>query len=77
MYLRPTMIATQETLGVSPTSHAKMFVIMSPVGPSSNTGCGGRELCVRGGVRTHVCVFPNEKRKAGVAVAANQRCFMY
>jgi len=32
MYLRPTMIATQETLGVSPTSHAKMFVITSPVG---------------------------------------------
>jgi branched-subunit amino acid aminotransferase/4-amino-4-deoxychorismate lyase len=32
MYIRPTMIATQKTLGVSATSAAKLFVILSPVG---------------------------------------------
>lgn len=31
-YIRPTMIATQPTLGVAPPAHAKLFVIGGPVG---------------------------------------------
>ncbi|EGG20728.1 branched-chain amino acid aminotransferase [Cavenderia fasciculata] len=33
LYLRPTMIATQKSLGVGASSSALMFVIASPVGP--------------------------------------------
>ncbi|PRP78842.1 branched-chain amino acid aminotransferase [Planoprotostelium fungivorum] len=33
LYLRPTLIGNQESLGVSPPNAAKMFVICSPVGP--------------------------------------------
>ncbi|KAK5637430.1 hypothetical protein RRF57_013142 [Xylaria bambusicola] len=33
LYLRPTMIGTQKTLGVSPPGSALLFVIASPVGP--------------------------------------------
>lgn len=32
LYVRPTFISTQETLGVGPTSRAMLFVIGSPVG---------------------------------------------
>ncbi|EGC41990.1 branched-chain amino acid aminotransferase [Histoplasma capsulatum var. duboisii H88] len=38
LYLRPTMIGTQETLGVSAPSSALLFVIASPVGPYYPTG---------------------------------------
>ncbi|KLJ13862.1 branched-chain amino acid aminotransferase [Blastomyces silverae] len=38
LYLRPTMIGTQETLGVSAPSSAMLFVIASPVGPYYPTG---------------------------------------
>ncbi|KAJ1560116.1 hypothetical protein HK405_008169, partial [Cladochytrium tenue] len=38
LYLRPTAIATQESLGVGPSSKALLFVIASPVGPYYKTG---------------------------------------
>lgn len=38
MYLRPTAIATQESVGVSQSESIKLFVIASPVGPYYPTG---------------------------------------
>ncbi|KAJ5683227.1 Branched-chain-amino-acid aminotransferase [Penicillium macrosclerotiorum] len=38
LYLRPTMIGTQKTLGVGPPGSALLFVIASPVGPYYPTG---------------------------------------
>ncbi|KAL2888386.1 Branched-chain-amino-acid aminotransferase, cytosolic [Ceratocystis lukuohia] len=38
LYLRPTMIGTQKTLGVGAPGSAMMFVIASPVGPYYPTG---------------------------------------
>ncbi|RUP44440.1 aminotransferase [Jimgerdemannia flammicorona] len=38
LYLRPTMIGTQEYLGVNPSNRALLFVIASPVGPYYKTG---------------------------------------
>ncbi|GAB5589475.1 branched-chain-amino-acid transaminase bat2 [Umbelopsis nana] len=38
LYLRPTCIGTQETLGVNPSSTAMLFVIGCPVGPYYKTG---------------------------------------
>lgn len=38
LYLRPTMIGTQATLGVSPPGSALFFLIASPVGPYYKTG---------------------------------------
>lgn len=38
LYLRPTAIATQSSLGVGPSSKAKIFLIASPVGPYYKTG---------------------------------------
>ncbi|POS84686.1 branched-chain-amino-acid aminotransferase [Erysiphe pulchra] len=38
LYLRPTMIGTQSTLGVGPPSRALLYVIASPVGPYYPTG---------------------------------------
>lgn len=38
LYLRPTMIGTQPTLGVAPPGSAMAFVIASPVGPYYPTG---------------------------------------
>merc|ERR1719171_2106783 len=38
LYLRPTAIATQATLGVSPPTKCKLYVITSPVGPYYKTG---------------------------------------
>ncbi|KAK9381349.1 aminotransferase [Kockiozyma suomiensis] len=38
LYLRPTMIGTQASLGVGPPSSALLYVIMSPVGPYYPTG---------------------------------------
>lgn len=33
LYIRPTLIGTQASLGIAPSSDALLFVIMSPVGP--------------------------------------------
>ncbi|KAI5449543.1 branched-chain-amino-acid transaminase bat2 [Naganishia albida] len=33
LYIRPTMIGTRPTLGVAPSTHAMIYVILSPVGP--------------------------------------------
>ncbi|KAJ3301630.1 branched-chain-amino-acid aminotransferase [Kappamyces sp. JEL0829] len=38
LYLRPTAIATQESLGVGASNRAMIFVIASPVGPYYKTG---------------------------------------
>jgi branched-chain amino acid aminotransferase len=38
LYLRPTMIGTQKTLGVGPPGSAMFFLIASPVGPYYPTG---------------------------------------
>ena len=38
LYIRPTMIGTQESLGVAPPNKALLFVICSPVGPYYKTG---------------------------------------
>ncbi|OAA62696.1 branched-chain amino acid aminotransferase [Niveomyces insectorum RCEF 264] len=38
LYLRPTMIGTQATLGVGPPGSALLYVIASPVGPYYPTG---------------------------------------
>ncbi|KAF2842363.1 branched-chain amino acid aminotransferase II [Patellaria atrata CBS 101060] len=38
LYLRPTMIGTQRTLGVGPPGSALLFMIASPVGPYYPTG---------------------------------------
>ncbi|KAI8923509.1 aminotransferase [Entophlyctis helioformis] len=38
LYLRPTAIATQESLGVGPSNRSLVFVIASPVGPYYKTG---------------------------------------
>ncbi|KAF9968970.1 branched-chain-amino-acid aminotransferase [Actinomortierella ambigua] len=38
LYLRPTMIGTQESLGVGASNKAMIFVIASPVGPYFPTG---------------------------------------
>jgi branched-chain amino acid aminotransferase len=38
LYLRPTMIGTQKTLGISPPGSALLYIIASPVGPYYPTG---------------------------------------
>lgn len=38
LYIRPTFIATQQSLGVGASSRALLFVICSPVGPYYKTG---------------------------------------
>lgn len=38
LYIRPTMIGTQASLGVGPSADVLLFVIMSPVGPYYPTG---------------------------------------
>jgi branched-chain amino acid aminotransferase len=38
LYIRPTMIGTQRTLGVGPPGSALLYVIASPVGPYYPTG---------------------------------------
>ena len=38
LYLRPTLISTQRTLGVGPPGSALLYVIASPVGPYYPTG---------------------------------------
>ncbi|WFD29237.1 branched-chain-amino-acid transaminase [Malassezia sp. CBS 17886] len=38
LYLRPTLIGTQATLGVGANTEALLFVIMSPVGPYYSSG---------------------------------------
>lgn len=38
LYIRPTMIGTCPTLGVTPSNQAELFVILSPTGPYWATG---------------------------------------
>ncbi|KAG0190985.1 hypothetical protein DFQ28_001149 [Apophysomyces sp. BC1034] len=44
LYLRPTMIGTQEMLGVNPPTNAMLFVIACPVGPYYKTGFAAVKL---------------------------------
>jgi len=38
LYIRPTMIGIEPTLGIGPSSEAELFVILSPVGPYFSSG---------------------------------------
>merc|ERR1712008_396836 len=38
LYIRPTMIGIEPTLGVAPANEAELFVILSPVGPHFSSG---------------------------------------
>jgi len=38
LYIRPTMIGTEPTLGIGPASEVELFVILSPVGPYFSSG---------------------------------------
>jgi len=38
LYIRPTMIGVEPTLGVAPANQALLFVLLSPVGPYFSTG---------------------------------------
>ena len=38
LYIRPTMIGTEPTLGVAPAGEARLFVLLCPVGPYYSTG---------------------------------------
>eukprot|EP01027_Heterolobosea_sp_BB2_P012979 GEZU01018765.1.p2 GENE.GEZU01018765.1~~GEZU01018765.1.p2 ORF type:complete len:340 (-),score=136.06 GEZU01018765.1:31-1050(-) len=38
LYIRPTIISTERTLGVAPAKNALLFVILSPVGPYYRSG---------------------------------------
>ena len=38
LYIRPTMIGIEPTLGVSPATEVELFVILSPVGPYFSSG---------------------------------------
>ena len=38
LYIRPTMIGTESTLGMAPSTEAELFVILSPVGPYFSSG---------------------------------------
>ncbi|CAG8432839.1 7327_t:CDS:2 [Diversispora eburnea] len=44
LYIRPTLIGTQESLGVGPTTRSLLFIICSPVGPYYKTGFNAIEL---------------------------------
>jgi branched-chain amino acid aminotransferase len=47
LYLRPTMIGTQKTLGVGPPRSALLYMIASPVGPYYPTGFKAVSLSAR------------------------------
>ena len=55
LYIRPTMIATQETLGVAASDRALLFVILSPVGPYYKTGFAAVSLLAN---EKHVRAWP-------------------
>ena len=38
LYIRPTMIGTEPSLGVAPAENARLFVLLCPVGPYYATG---------------------------------------
>ena len=38
LYIRPTMIGMEPTLGVAPAEEARLFVLLCPVGPYYATG---------------------------------------
>jgi len=42
LYLRPTLIGTRPSLGVSASRHAALYVICSPTGPYIRDTSGGR-----------------------------------
>ncbi|CAG8636967.1 12388_t:CDS:2, partial [Racocetra fulgida] len=44
LYIRPTLIGTQASLGIGPNSRAILFIICSPVGPYYKTGFSAVKL---------------------------------
>ncbi len=38
LYIRPTLIGTEPTLGVAPADQARLFVLLCPVGPYFTSG---------------------------------------
>jgi branched-chain amino acid aminotransferase len=46
LYIRPTMIAVEPTLGVKPSSAYYFFIIMSPVGAYYAEGCNPTKICI-------------------------------
>lgn len=38
LYIRPTMVGMEPTLGVAPAEEARLFVLLCPVGPYYATG---------------------------------------
>ncbi|KAH6577224.1 hypothetical protein BASA60_004159 [Batrachochytrium salamandrivorans] len=55
LYLRPTAIATQESLGVGPSNRSLLFLIASPVGPYYKTGFSAVSLYAS---KDHVRAWP-------------------
>ena len=45
LYIRPTMIGLEPTLGVAPAEEARLFVLLCPVGPYYATGAT-YNLCI-------------------------------
>lgn len=46
LYIRPTMIAVEPTLGVKPSSLYYFYIILSPVGAYYAEGCNPTKICV-------------------------------
>jgi len=46
LYIRPTMIATEATLGVKPSGAYYFYIIMGPVGSYYPEGCNPTKICV-------------------------------
>merc|ERR1719263_2127334 len=44
LYIRPTIISTEETIGISVPRKVKLFVILSPVGPYYPSGFAAVKL---------------------------------
>ena len=38
LYIRPTMIGTEPTIGVNPSNKARLYILVGPVGPYFPTG---------------------------------------
>jgi branched-chain amino acid aminotransferase len=48
LYIRPTLIGTRPSLGVSASNHAALYVILSPTGPYIRSAEGGIALLAMG-----------------------------
>ncbi|KAL4254891.1 Branched-chain-amino-acid aminotransferase [Abortiporus biennis] len=55
LYIRPTIIGTRASLGVGPSNHAILYVVVSPAGPYFKTGSRAVSLLA---VTEHVRAWP-------------------